>query len=323
MCLPWAYTNMNEKLTAKNLRGNWATLLLPINNDDSVNYEKLAAEIDMLIAAGVDGIYSNGTAGEFHNQTEQEYNMINSILADNCLAAGMRFQVGAGHPSPIISLERLRRAVQFKPDAIQVILPDWVAATSSERLNFLQRMTDEAGDIPLVLYNPPHAKTVLQPADYALLKDIPQLIGVKLLSGDDTWAEEMKQYASHLSIFVPGHFLASGVASGVASGAYSNVACINPKAAQNWWAMMHFDIDAALTIQQDILTFFAKCVAPLQQQGYSNPALDKFLAAVGGCYNVGTRLRWPYQWIDERQVAPALEIARQMIPYFFDSSNEI
>jgi dihydrodipicolinate synthase/N-acetylneuraminate lyase len=312
---------MREKLTATNLKGNWATLLLPVNADDTFNYELLTAEIDMLIAAGVDGIYSNGTAGEFHNQTEAEYDTISEVLADKCKAAGMRFQIGASHPSPIITAERLKKAVALKPDAIQVILPDWVAVTLPEMVDYLKRLAEIAGDVPLVLYNPPHAKRVLQPVDYELLKDTPQVIGVKLLSGDADWVKAMKQHAAHLSIFVPGHFLASGVKNGIASGAYSNVACINPKAAQSWWAMMQTDIDQALKIEQDILAFFKQCIAPLQQQGYSNPALDKFLATVGGHYNVGTRLRWPYKWVPEEQVAKAREQAQQMIPYFFDDTK--
>jgi 4-hydroxy-tetrahydrodipicolinate synthase len=308
---------MREKLRADNLRGNWATLLLPINADDTINYAKLADEIDMLISAGVDGIYSNGTAGEFHNQTEAEYDAINNLLADKCLATGMRFQIGASHTAPVMTVDRLKRASALQPDAIQIILPDWVKVTDTEMVDYLQRLADIAGEIPLVLYNPPHAKRVLQPVDYKLLKQIPQIIGVKLLSRDEDWVAAMKQYASYLSIFVPGHFLASGVKSGIASGAYSNVACINPKAAQQWWAMMQTDLEQALKIEQDILAFFKACIAPLQQQGYSNPALDKFLAAVGGHYQVGTRLRWPYQFIPEEQVAAVHQQAIEMIPYFF------
>jgi hypothetical protein len=51
----------------------------------------------------------------------------------------------------------------------------------------------------------------------------------------------MKQLCSAPVYFCARHFLASGVASGIASGAYSNVACINPKAAQKWWAMMQVE----------------------------------------------------------------------------------
>jgi 4-hydroxy-tetrahydrodipicolinate synthase len=282
-------------LTAATLRGNWATLLLPINSDNSINYTRLAEEIDQLIEAGVDGIYSNGSAGEFHNQTEAEFDQINGLLARKCKAAGMRFQVGASHPSPIISKERLSRSVALAPDAIQIILPDWIVLNKEEQLSFLQEMATSAEGIPLVLYNPPHAKLVLPPQAYAGFKDmVKNLIGVKVLSGDAQWVNDMKQHASHLSVFVPGHTLASGVANEVASGAYSNVACINAKAAQQWWQDMQVNIGSALELEQRIQQFFKECIVPYQNKGYSNPALDKFLSAVGGYVNVGTRLRWPY-----------------------------
>lgn len=307
-----------NKLTAATLKGNWATLLLPIDTDNYINYELLADEIDSLIAAGVDGIYSNGTAGEFHNQTEDEFDRINYLLAEKCKAAGMRFQIGAGHPSPVLSLERVKRSIALKPDAIQVILPDWVAANPKEQVDFLDLIAHNSNDIPLVLYNPPHAKTVLKPREFALLKSaIPQLIGVKVLSGDQEWVAAMKQYAAQLSVFVPGHMLATGVKNEIASGAYSNVACINPKAAQKWWEQMQNDIDAAINLEQRILQFFKECVAPYQQKGYSNPALDKFLAAVGAYVNIGTRLRWPYQFIPTEDVLPARKRAQQLIPEFF------
>lgn len=308
-----------EKLTANNLKGNWATLLLPIQKDDSIDFTLLGEEIDQLIDFGVDGIYSNGTAGEFHNQTEAEFDQINEILARKCTKAKMHFQIGCSHPSPIISLERIKRATHFNPSAFQVILPDWVVPQEDEQLVFLNKVEAFADGIPLVLYNPPHAKLVLAPQAYQKFKTyVPSLIGVKLLSKDEQWVKEMKAFANHLSIFVPGHFLASGVKSGIASGAYSNVACINPGAAQHQWQLMHQDIDEAIRVESKILEFFSTCIAPYQRQGYSNPALDKFLAAVGGWTNIPTKLRWPYKSIPESDVAEARKIAKKLIPEYFN-----
>ena len=36
-------------LTAATLRGNWATLLLPINSDESIDYNKLSDEVEYFI----------------------------------------------------------------------------------------------------------------------------------------------------------------------------------------------------------------------------------------------------------------------------------
>ena len=62
-----------KPLTSQQIRGTWGTVLLPINADESIDYARLGAEIDTLIAAGVAGLYTNGTAGEFHTQTEDEF----------------------------------------------------------------------------------------------------------------------------------------------------------------------------------------------------------------------------------------------------------
>src|SRR3954470_6242607 len=121
-----------KPLNAAAITGNWATLLLPINNDDSINYRNLEEEIDTLIGMQVDGIYSNGTAGEFYNQTEEEFDRISELLAVKCNAAGMPFQIGCSHMSPKISLERLERTVALQPGAIQIILPDWFPPSVNE-----------------------------------------------------------------------------------------------------------------------------------------------------------------------------------------------
>lgn len=309
---------MNNVLTAKTLVGNWGTLLLPINEDDSIDFERLSEEMEVMIAARINGIYSNGTVGEFHNQTEDEFDKVNQLLAEKCQCACMPFQIGASHPSPVISLERLKRSKALKPSAFQVILPDWVVPTAAEQIDFLRKMADAAEEIPLVLYNPPHAKLVLKPQDFETLsQDVPQLIGIKVADGDAQWYASMRQYASNLSVFVPGHHLATGFREKVGAGAYSNVACISPTAAQQWWEIMQTDIDKALNIEQRINNFFAEAIVPYKNAGYSNPALDKLLAAVGGWATVGTRLRWPYRWIPEEEAASVRKSVEKHLPSFF------
>jgi len=310
--------NKPIRLSSTNCRGNWGTLLLPIHADDSIDFGRLAGEIDTLIAAKVDGIYSNGTAGEFHTQTEDEFDRINELLASKCQARAMPFQIGASHPVPITMIERIRRTKGLGPAAFQVILPDWVRVTETETADFLTRVAEEASPIPLVLYNPPHAKQVLQPEQYVRLSEcVPSLIGIKVLDGDDSWYQRMKPASDRLAVFVPGHHLATGVSKGVARGAYSNVACLNPWAAQYWWQLMQTDIEEALAIEERIQRFFSRYIVPFAEQGFSNPALDKLLASVGNWSDIGTRLRWPYRWIPQTEVSRLRKGAEEFLPDWF------
>lgn len=305
----------HNPLEADDIRGNWATLMLPINEDESIDFGRLEDEIDQLIAFNVDGIYSNGTAGEFYNQTEAEFAQIHNLLARKCKAAKLPFQVGVSHMSPILSLERLKQAVRWEPGAVQVILPDWFPPTEPEIVAFLQKMAAVSAEVRLVLYNPPHAKVKLSPEQFGRLKcEIPQLVGVKVAGGDANWYAQMREHMQGLSVFVPGHLLATGVREG-AYGAYSNVACLHPKLAQDWYNLMLSDIDQALAWEQGIQQFMAAHIAPyITEQRYPNPACDKFMSVVGKWANVGSRMRWPYRSIPESDAQDVRKAALQLIP---------
>ena len=186
-----------------------------------------------------------------------------------CLAAKMPFQIGAAHPSPIVALDRVERSLRLQPSAFQVILPDWVVAGRDEQIVFLQKIAQSAASIPLVLYNPPHAKSVLLPHEFERLqKEVPSLIGIKVASGNSDWFSLMRKHASDISVFVPGHFLATGVQERVASGAYSNVACISPRGAQQWWELMQTDLP------DPVLPAMSKCGISARSYARGRPSVS-------------------------------------------------
>ncbi|MFI5692514.1 dihydrodipicolinate synthase family protein [Kribbella sp. NPDC051586] len=293
-------------LTADSLRGVWATLLLPLNVDDSIDFGRLESQLAVLEASELDGLYAHGTAGEFQTLTEDEFDRINSLLA----GSSKPFQIGASHPSAQVQLSRVERAAKLAPGAIQVIVPDWLPLNAREVPAFLQRVADVAGEVPLVLYNPPHAKTAVAPRQLCELAEaVPSLIGLKTAGGDKAWFDEATR--SGLAIFVPGHLLASMSSLG-AHGSYSNVAALSPTGA----VRTAHDLD----VERRIAEFFAAHVVPLQTIGLSNPALDKFLAAVGDWADVGTRVRWPMQSATAEQVDAARPVARRLLPELFEDS---
>jgi dihydrodipicolinate synthase/N-acetylneuraminate lyase len=293
-------------------------LLLAWNKDDSLDFGRVEAELDAITAFGVDGVYSNGTAGEFHSLTEDEFDAISELLAARCEAASIPFQIGVSHMSAQISLERLRRSVALAPAAFQVILPDWYPVSDAEAIAFLNRMAENAEGVGLVLYNPPHAKRMLPPETMgALRRAVPSMVGVKVADGNDDWYAAVREHLSSISVFVPGHHLATGFARG-ASGAYSNVACLHPGAAQRWWDLMAEDIDSALEVEQRLRMFMDQRIVPfITEQGYCPAACDRLLAHVGGWADVGERMRWPYRSIPFEEADRLRPIAREMLPEFF------
>jgi dihydrodipicolinate synthase/N-acetylneuraminate lyase len=304
----------------KAIYGNWATLLLATGKDGSIDYKKLGDEIDVLIASNPNGIYSNGTAGEFYSQTEDEFDRINLILSEKCKKAGVPYQIGVSHMSPQISLDRLKRIRYLRPSAVQVILPDWFPVTNEEAVIFLQIMEEAAEGISLVLYNPPHAKKQLSPKEWAVIKkQVPSLAGLKVFdqNGKNAWYTQMRENSEGLSVFIPGHRLATGIKSG-AHGAYSNMACLNPFAAQKWFEMIQIDLKSALELEVRINQFMSRLIAPfITGMHFPNHACDRFLALLGGWADVGEKLRWPYKSISKEYIDEIKPKAMEIIPEFF------
>src|SRR5687768_6110633 len=128
-------------------------------------------------------------------------------------------------------------------------------------------MASEASDgVPLVLYNPPHAKRVLAPIELAsILRQVPQVVGVKLADGDARWYAEAARQLDEWALYIPGHHLASGVRHGIAAGAFSNVACLSPAGAQCWTDLMTTDIKQALDIERRLCSFMDEHVVPFRR----------------------------------------------------------
>lgn len=303
-----------QPLTRASLAGVWGTVLLPLRSDDTIDWRALHAQVDRLVTSGLDGVYAHGTAGEFQTLDDNEFDRINEVLAAACDSAEVPFQIGANHPSAQACLRRVRRARELAPGAVQVIVPDWVELTEDEVMAFVCRVAEVADPVPVVLYNPPHAKTQVTARMLGrLLAEIPTLIGAKMAGGDKGWYREMRQHAPECSLFTPGNSMASGLAQG-ARGSYSNVACLSPAGAARWYRLARTDPHGGLELERRVGEFFRRHVRPLKLQGFADPALDKFLCAVGGWAEVGTRTRWPLKGVPGHVIRPARRDARALVP---------
>ena len=199
-----------------------------------------------------------------------------------------------------------------------MILPDWLPLSWPEVLDAVAGFERAADGIPLVLYNPPHAKTRLTPGQLGELgREFPGLIGVKVAGGDAGWCRRARSEVGDLALFVAGHTLATGRANG-ADGAYSNVACLSPPGAVRWGALMAADSAAALALEGRIQAFLDTHVLPWQREGLGNAALDKGLAHAGRWAPISTRVRWPYASMPEEAAERLGDIARTELPELFE-----
>ncbi|MNY27317.1 hypothetical protein D3C86_1612170 [compost metagenome] len=149
-----------------------------------------------------------------------------------------------------------------------------------------------------------------------LEKGVP-LAGCKVAGGDVQWYQQMRSLPVPFSVFIPGHHLATGISQG-AHGAYSNVACLNPAFAQKWYDSIQKGDGTAFELEKRIQQFMNECIVPyISSNGYSNQAVDKFMAAIGGWTSISTRLRWPYRWIPDEHILSVREQCKAILPEVF------
>ncbi len=303
-------------LKACEIKGVWATPLIPVEEDGKAAINTIDGQIRHFGDVGVQGVYSHGTAAEFHCQTEAQYKAFAETMARTCHAIDLPFQIGACHPFAQETLHRIRFARNLEPSAIQIILPDWVPVDNQSAARFLDGCIEVADGVGLVLYNPPHAKRVLSPQDHcALLIGRPGIVGLKCAGGDASWYAEMAPVLEAKSVFVPGHFMATGLKNG-ASGSYSNVACLSPAQTVAWYAQCLSDLDHALEVEERLCRFMTQACGPILEAGYPSYTCDKLFAHISGWTQISTRMMWPHSGPSQEMIQRANLIAKKLIPEF-------
>jgi dihydrodipicolinate synthase/N-acetylneuraminate lyase len=307
--------------SAGDIRGVWGTVLLDVSPAGDIVYDAIGPQIAALAHAGVDGVYCNGTATEFHCQTEEQFRRVADATVSAARRAGLPVQIGASHPLAQGGLDRLRTAAALAPDAIQVTLPDWTPVDLPAAMRFLRACAEAAAGIPLVLYNPPHAKAVLSPSELqTVAAAVPSLIGLKCAGGDQAWYAAMAPVLHRLSVFIPGHHYASGVAQG-AHGSYSNMACLSPAGAVWWARQVTANAGTARDVEGRIGSFMVEAIHPLLSEGFQGYACDKAMAAAGGWAGLSPRLLWPHVGVPDSAVARIAHAASRHLPDFLGQSE--
>ena len=296
--------------------GIWGAVLLPINRSNQVDWSAFAEQVDILCTSSLSGIYTNGTAAECHNQTDAEFDKLSEIVAEKASKHQKLFQLGVSHTNPRVARDRLKRLTSFKPSGFQITLPDWWPPSLNEVKNFTLGMEDVADNIPLILYNPPHAKVLLSLKEIANLREqVPSLVGIKCAGGDKNWYQQRRDLLNNFSVFVPGHTVVFGKPLG-ANGSYSNVACLSPNGAAMIWSLIESDIDKAIEIEDRVNKFMQTHIMPYAKN-LSNTGLDKLLAAAGGWGPISEKLFWPYDSATPEDTKKIAEIAHRDLPELF------
>lgn len=163
--------------------GAGVAIVTPMNQDGSINYDKLGQLIDFNIDNGTDAIIICGTTGESATMSDEEHiecirYAVEKVNKRVPVVAG----TGSNHTEYAVNLSK--KAEELGADALLVVTP-YYNKTSQHGLIKHFTAVAEAVDLPIILYNVPSRTGVnITPETCLELSKIDNIVAVKEASGN-------------------------------------------------------------------------------------------------------------------------------------------
>ncbi len=166
------------------IKGIVAAMATPMFEDGTINEAEIKNQVERHIAAGVDGIFTLGTNGEFYIMSIEERKRVIELVV-KAAAGRVPIYAGTGCVSTKDTIELSLAAQEAGASVLSIVTP-YFAALSQNELYEHYKAIAEAVNIPIVLYNiPARAGVSIEPSTLArLAKDCPNIKGIKDSSGN-------------------------------------------------------------------------------------------------------------------------------------------
>lgn len=168
-------------------RGSGVAIVTPMNNDGSVNYEKLDTLIEFQIANGTDAIIACGTTGESATLNHDEHC---EVISHTIKTVNKRVPViaGAGSNDTSYAVELSQFAKNAGADGILSVTPYYNKTSQAGLVKHYNYIADRV-DIPMIVYNvPSRTGCNIKPETYLELSKHPNIVATKEANGDTTSA---------------------------------------------------------------------------------------------------------------------------------------
>lgn len=172
--------------------GSGVAIVTPMNQDGTVNYEKIKEIIDFQIENGTDAIVTCGTTGESATMSHKEHEEVMKFMIDY---VNKRVPViaGTGSNETYFAAELSQYAEKCGADALLLVTP-YYNKTSQEGLIAHFNYIADRVNIPIILYNVPSRTGLnIQPATYKELCKHPNIVAAKEASGDISQVAKIAQ----------------------------------------------------------------------------------------------------------------------------------
>ncbi len=161
------------------LQGVFTALATPFLPDSTLDIPALLKLLHAQLNAGVQGLVLLGTTAETPTLSATEKKQILDVCVPEIKKAKRQLIIGCGTNNTVSTMENVRLAATYAPDAVLVVTPYYNKPNPSGMVAHFKAAA--TAGVPLVLYHiPGRTGQKLAPAVLEkLLREVPQIIGVK------------------------------------------------------------------------------------------------------------------------------------------------
>src|SRR5712691_5864420 len=258
---------MQQGLTRDNLHGVWAAIATPFDDHDRFDEDVFRENVRRLHAAGVHGVYTTDSDGEFYAIELDEFEQIVRVFADEAQRLNLPTMVGVTWCNTRGMLDRLQYAAAQGILGAHVGHPFFMPMTAESYRAFWDDMQRAVPDwFALIHYNTPRVHNYRRGPDYLELLGIPNLVGTKHVGSDFPEFLTLMACAPQLSHFTGEHAMTPYMMFG-ARGVYSWFVNFNPRFMLDWYDDIVKKRWAEAKHRQERLHAFGQAKAILEGSG--------------------------------------------------------
>ena len=281
-----------------------------------VDEQTYRSDVARCCRAGIPGVYSGGTTGEFYAMELDEFRLVARATVEECHGQGKPAMIGCTSTYTLGAARRAGIAAEVGADAVQAALPFWMEVDDREVVTFFKEVSAAAPGLPLSVYETPRAKKKLTSEQHLAIKDaVPDYLMVKATAGTiGTTPDGCRALSAFINVFVNETLWADLGPHGV-RGSCSAMVYWNPRVVLSLWERLKAGDWPALTADlrpvEELHRFLFERYAP---KGFTDTAYDRLGGRASGFIKTSLRNRSPYISATEEDVRTLREWYREHFP---------
>lgn len=255
-----------------------STCCIPWDSDGRFVEPVFRRGVRTTLAQGTKHVYVFGTAGEGYAVTDQQFDQIVAVFADEMRKGNAEPTVGVIDLSLGTILDRIQRCRGLGVRQFQISLPSWGSLSEVELFEFFRQVCGRFHDCQFMHYNLPRTKRLVTGKEYGrLAEEHPNLVATKNCGDSLAHIQSLLEHSPQLQ-----HFLSeTGYVYGSLFGECSILASFImnwPKLKALFEAGKRRDVETMVSIQREVgavLRTLFECVPDNRIDGAYDKMFEK------------------------------------------------